>query len=376
MTTAPAQGWKLFIPGPTHVRKEIREAMALPMISHRGEEMKALLAELLPGLRTAFGTQGDVITLSCTSTAAMEAVTRSVVRPGRRVIHLTNGNFSRVWWELSDACGFDAVNCELEWGDAWDEERTAAALKKHGPADAVMITHCETSTGALADVAGVARAVRAVCPEALVCNDVTSSVGGLPIDFDATGQDIALGGVQKCWALPPALVTGAMSERAKARMAANPGRGMASDYLHTLKFQQETGMTIMTPGLPQMQALRRQLRDIAASGGFAARFARHAQMQKLVLDWAAARDLPILARPGARSAAVTSIGCGGRFAIAELIHGLMAAGYFIQPGYGKTSTTHWRIGHMGDHTPRCVQELLDVTDGVLKRIGAKVAVPA
>ena len=61
------------------------------------------------------------------------------------------------------------------------------------------------------------------------------------------------------------------------------------------------------------------------------------------------------------------------FAIAELIAGLMQAGYFIQPGYGKTAATHWRIGHMGDHTPKCVQELLDVTDGVLKRIAAKVA---
>jgi aspartate aminotransferase-like enzyme len=51
----------------------------------------------------------------------------------------------------------------------------------------------------------------------------------------------------------------------------------------------------------------------------------------------------------------------------------MAAGYFIQPGYGKTAATHWRIGHMGDHTVRCVQELLDVHDRVLAGLGAKVA---
>ena len=372
MTAAPPQGWKLFIPGPTHVRREILQAMALPLISHRGDEMKALLADLLPGVRMAFGTQGDVVVLSCSSTCAMEAVTRSVVRPGRRVIHFTNGNFSKLWWELSVASGFDAVHCEVEWGDAWDEPRVAALLKKHGPVDAVMITHCETSTGALADVAGVVRATRAVCPDAIVCDDVTSSVAGLPIDFDATGIDVALGGVQKCWAVPPALTLGALSPRARARMAANAGRGYASDFLSTLQFQAETGMTIMTPAIPQMQALRRQIRDIEASGGFAARLKRHADMQKLVLDWAAARGLSILARPGARAAAVTSIACEGRFQIADLIGGLMQAGYFIQPGYGKTAPTHWRIGHMGDHTPKCVGELLDVTDGVLRRLGARV----
>src|SRR5262245_10559376 len=86
MPTAPPNGWKLFIPGPTHVRPAIREAMALPMISHRGEEMKQLLADLLPAVREAFGTKGDVVVLSCSSSAALEAASRGAVRPGRRVL--------------------------------------------------------------------------------------------------------------------------------------------------------------------------------------------------------------------------------------------------------------------------------------------------
>jgi aspartate aminotransferase-like enzyme len=346
--------------------------MALPMISHRGEEMKALLADLLPGVRAAFGTKGDVVVLSCSSSAALEAASRDVVRPGRRVLHLTNGNFSRQWWEQAAACGQDAVNAELPWGEGWDEERTAKKLREVGALDAVMVTHCETSTGALADVAGVVRAVRAAHPEALVCSDVTSTAAGVPVDFDKAGLDVAVGGVQKCWAVPPALALAALSPRAKARMAAHSGRGWTNDFLSALQFQDEQKITNVTPAIPQMQALRRQIRDIEAAGGMAARFRTHDAMQKLVLDWAAARGLGILAPAGFRSPSVTSIACEGRFAIAELIAGLMAAGYFIQPGYGKTSATHWRIGHMGDHTPRCVQELLDVTDDVLKRIGATV----
>jgi aspartate aminotransferase-like enzyme len=373
MPTAPPTGWKLFIPGPTHVRPAIREAMALPMISHRGEEMKQLLADLLPAVREAFGTRGDVVVLSCSSSAALEAASRGAVRPGRRVLHLTNGNFSRQWWEEAVACGQDAVNAELPWGQAWDEERTAKKLKDVGAVDAVMVTHCETSTGALADVAGVVRAVRAAQPEALVGSDVTSTAAGVPVDFDRVGLDLAIGGVQKCWAVPPALALAALSPRAKARMAAHAGRGWTNDFLSALQFQDDQKMTNVTPAIPQMQALRRQIRDIEAADGMAARFRTHDAMQKLVLDWAAARGLGILAPAGFRSPSVTSIACEGRFAIAELIAGLMHAGYFIQPGYGKTAVTHWRIGHMGDHTPKCVQELLDVTDGVLKRIGADVA---
>jgi aspartate aminotransferase-like enzyme len=55
----------------------------------------------------------------------------------------------------------------------------------------------------------------------------------------------------------------------------------------------------------------------------------------------------------------------------ELVKGYKAAGYYITGGYGKTKDTHWRIGHMGDHTPECVGELLGLTDEILKRIGLK-----
>src|SRR5207247_192534 len=90
---------------------------------------------------------------------------------------------------------------------------------------AVFITHCETSTGALSDVEGVVRAVRAEHPEALVCIDVTSTACGVRLDFDRIGADVAVGGVQKCWALPPALALGALSARARERMRSVAGRG-------------------------------------------------------------------------------------------------------------------------------------------------------
>jgi aspartate aminotransferase-like enzyme len=359
---------KLFIPGPTHVRSEILAAQAAPMISHRGPEMKQLLADCLPGVRSAFGTSGDVVILSCSSTAAMEAVGRSVTRPGRRVLHLTNGNFSNLWFELSTACGLSAHQADKPWGDGWDEASTAAELERHRDLDAVMVTHCETSTGALSDIAGVARAVRAAAPDALVCVDVTSTACGVAIDFDAIDIDIAVGGVQKCWALPPALALGAMSPRAKARMKDVPGRGYTNDFLSALAFQDEQRMTSTTPAIPLMVALRQQIRDITAAGGFAARRDKHLAMQQAVLDWVTKNGFGVLARDGFRSPSVTSLESKGRFVMDELVAGYAKEGFFLQGGYGRTKDTHWRIGHMGDHTPADIRELLAATDRILARI--------
>ncbi|MGQ0552732.1 MAG: pyridoxal-phosphate-dependent aminotransferase family protein [Planctomycetota bacterium] len=372
MPNAPAApALKLFIPGPTQVRREILQAQAVPMIGHRGSEMKELLAECLPGVRAAFGTKGDVVILSCSSTAAMEAVSRGVTRPGRKVLHLVNGNFSDLWFSLSVSCGLSAAKAELPWGEGFDLASVTPLLKAAGPLDAVFITHCETSTGALSDLAGVAKAVRELQPDALVCVDVTSTAAGVKLDFDRLGLDVAVGGVQKCWALPPALALGALSERAKVRMSQVPGRGYTNDFLSALEFQTEKGMTSTTPAIPVMQALRQQLRDIEAAGGMEARFKKHLAMQKLVLDWSAGHGFSILARAGFRSPSVTSIGNNGRFVMDELVKGYKQAGYYITGGYGKTKDSHWRIGHMGDHTPVCVGELLKITDGLLQRLGMK-----
>jgi aspartate aminotransferase-like enzyme len=360
---------KLFIPGPTHVRKRILQAQAAPMIGHRSPFMKELLADVLPGIRTAFGTSGDVVVLSSSSTGAMEAVSRSVVRPGKKALHLPNGNFSTLWKKLSLACGLDVVTEELPWGEGWDEAKVAAALDTHGPVDAVFVAHCETSTGALSDLAGVARAVRAKCPDALVCVDVTSSAAGTEIDLEANDLDIAVGGVQKAWALPAALALAAVSPRAVARMGEVPNRGYTNDLLSALEYQNNKGMTSTTPAIPVIQALRVQLGDIEAAGGFSARFDMHRAMQKQVLDWAAERGFGVLADEGFRSPTVTSIDAKGRFTMADLVAGYREAGYFITGGYGKTKETHWRIGHMGDHTTACVGEVLKLTDTILAAIG-------
>lgn len=361
---------KLFIPGPTHVRKRILEAQAVPMIGHRSAFMKTLLADVLPGVKKAFGTtKGHAVVLSSSSTGAMEAISRSVVRPGMRVLHLPNGNFSNLWCTLSEAVGLDVSIEEIPWGQGWDEERAGEALNEHGPVDAVMVAHCETSTGVLSDLAGVARALRDRCPDALLCVDVTSSACGVPIDLDKNDIDVAVGGVQKAWALPPALALAAFSERAVARMKEVPARGYTNDLLSALEYQDSKGMTSTTPSIPVIQALRVQLQDIEAAGGFPARFEKHLAMQNLVLDWLPKYGFGVLADEGFRSPTVTSIATNGRFVMDDLVKAYREAGYFITGGYGKTKETHWRIGHMGDHTPACVAELLSVTDGILERLG-------
>ena len=52
---------KLFIPGPTEVRKQILKEMSRPMIGHRTDEFKELFSGLKPKLQKLLYTENDVL---------------------------------------------------------------------------------------------------------------------------------------------------------------------------------------------------------------------------------------------------------------------------------------------------------------------------
>ncbi len=111
---------KNFMPGPTQVRPEILAEMARPPISHRGPEVKRLMAEIVPRLENLFGVRPDsghkVVLSTSSSTAMMEAAVVSTVPRGGRVLNLICGAFSERWREITQCHGREAVPLRVEWG--------------------------------------------------------------------------------------------------------------------------------------------------------------------------------------------------------------------------------------------------------------------
>ncbi len=83
---------KLFIPGPTEVRKEILDELSHPQIGHRTQEFKDLFASLKPGLKKLFFTSNDVLISTSSGSGFWEASIRCCVN--KKVLHSVNGSFS------------------------------------------------------------------------------------------------------------------------------------------------------------------------------------------------------------------------------------------------------------------------------------------
>ena len=356
---------RFFLPGPTEVRPEVLEAMARPVISHRGSEMEGIMERVHRRLPALFGTTRPVYTISASGTGAMEMAVRNGTRA--RVLSIVGGGFGERFASICEECDRDVTRLVVPPGEAANPQDVEDALSQ-GEYDAVTLVHSESSTGALADVQAIAAAVRRAS-DAFVLVDGVTSIGGMQIQMDAWGVDFYFTGSQKALALPPGLSFAAASKRLLERAETLRGRGT---YLDVIKHQQfyEKRQSPVTPPVSLIYALDVQLEEIEREG-VEQRAERHAAMRRLVLDWAARAErdglgVCLFTRSAHTSPTITCLSSVRR--AGTVVHRMREQGFVLGGGYGELATTTFRIGHMGDHTPGGVEEMLEVLDGVLRTL--------
>jgi predicted phosphoserine aminotransferase len=348
----------LFAPGPTEVRPEVLAAMARPVISHRGPEIGGVMRDVIAGARKVFGTAGTVLVSSSSASGLMEGAIRNCV--ARRSLHLVCGAFGERWRTIAADCGIEPGVLLAEPGRPILPEQVERALGEAGY-DAVCLTHNETSTGVTNPLEAIARIVRRR-PGVLLLVDAVSSLGGIPVEVDRCGVDVCFASVQKALALPPGFSLCAVSDRALAAARAQKGRGYYFDFVRLAEASAK-GMPLATPSVSHLVALQFQFERIAKEG-LEARFARHAEMARLVREWASSR-LGLLAEKGYESNTVTCVKNTRGIAVGEFLGRLKQRGYQLSNGYGDLKETTFRIGHMGDHTVEGVRDLLQAMDEVM-----------
>ena len=335
---------KLFIPGPTHVRDEILQAQAAPMLGHRSQEYADLQAEVTPKLQQMLYTQQRVYLYACSSTGMMEGSVRQAST--KRILNTVCGAFSKRWHQLTAANGIPCDKIEVEMGQAITPEMVDEALSQ-GDYDAITIVLNETSTGLMNPVKEIAALVRAKYPDVLILVDAVSGMAGVKIEFDAWGLDVCLAGVQKCFALPPGLTVCAVSNRARERALQVPNRGYYFAYEQMDK-RYEKHQTPATPAISLIQALNGQMDDILAEG-LENHWKRHHEMAAFVQDWAR-RYFALYSNEKYLSPTVTNIENTRGISVADLNKELGKRGAMISNGYGDLKEKCFRIAHMGDLT--------------------------
>ncbi len=335
-------------PGPSPVHPRVMRAMAAPVVGHLDPQFLQLLDETRALLQFVFQTRNELtLTVSGTGTAGMEAALANLIEPGDAVLVGVNGYFGGRVADMAVRYGAEVRTLERPWGEVFDPAEFETALRQR-PARVVVLIHAETSTGALQPgLADIARIVHE--HGGLLVLDCVTSLGGLPVEVDAWGIDIAYSGTQKCLACPPGLAPVTVSTRARQAIQRRKTK-TANWYLDLSAIERYWGPEHVyhhTAPISLHYGLREGLRLIVGEG-LEARFARHrANAERL---WAGleamglALHVPVAHRLPSLTTVRVPVGVDEAAVRRRLLND-----YHIEvgAGLGALKGQVWRIGLMG-----------------------------
>jgi alanine-glyoxylate transaminase/serine-glyoxylate transaminase/serine-pyruvate transaminase len=351
-------------PGPGNPYPEVIEAFSRPLLGHLDPAFLALLDETCERLRRVFRTTNPLtLPISGTGSAGMEAALANLVGPGDPVVIGVNGVFGERMCEVARRCGADVVRVDAEWGQPVDPDRLLAA---HPAPKVIAVVHAETSTGVRNEVA----ALGAGKGDALLLVDCVTSLGGIPVEVDDWGVDVAYSGTQKCLGVPPGLAPLTVSERARHRFVEQCPSWYLDLRLIADYAMADSGRRYHhTAPTAMVVALHAGL-GVLLEEGLAASFERHAACGAAIHDGLVKRGFQLFAAEGHRLPELTTAWVPSHVSDEAAVRRRLLDVYGIEigGGLGAFAGKVWRIGCMG-HTARLrnVTTLLGALDEVLAR---------
>ena len=358
----------LMIPGPTPVPETVLKALGRHPIGHRSGDFQEIVRRTTEQLQWLHQTSGDVLVITGSGTAAMEAGMINTLSRGDRVLCGDNGKFGERWVKVARAYGLDVEVIKAEWGQPLDPEAFRRALEADTAKQirAVILTHSETSTGVINDLQTICGHVKAH-GTALTIADCVTSLGATDVPMDAWGIDVVASGSQKGYMLPPGLSFVAMSDRA---WEAYERSDLPKFYLDLGPYRKTAAKNSnpFTPAVNLYFGLEAAL-EMMQSEGLEAIFTRHSRHRAAAQAGMKAIGMPLFAAEGHGSPAITAVAPEGidaellRKSVKERFDILLAGGQDHLKG------KVFRIGHLGFVCDRDVLTAVSAIEATLQSLG-------
>jgi aspartate aminotransferase-like enzyme len=351
------------LPGPVKMHPRVLNIMTTPAINHRGPEFKAVVKELRELSRYLMQTKDEVVILSGSGTAALDAAIGNIAGKDDKILNFVSGKFSERMNNISNVYG-TAKAAEFPWGAVVDMEKVSAALEEDDW-KIVTICHNETSTGVTNPAREIAQMVKKKT-NALFVVDAITAVGGLEVKPDEWGYDITVVGSQKCLAAPAGLALMHISKRAEENL-----KDDNCYYLDVKKHIKglDDGQTPYTPAVPLFLSLWEALK-LLRDEGLENRLARTAKLAEAARAAVKALGLQLFPEERYASNTVTAIRYPSGIKddefrkILKNEYDLIVAG-----GQSQVKGKIWRIGTMGICSFEDLYQTFERVEPVLHRLG-------
>jgi phosphoserine aminotransferase len=261
-----------FYPGPSKVYPQVGQylqdafAEGILSVNHRSPECMQITRQAIEGLHQKLNIPADYhIYFISSATEAWEIIAQSLTR--KKSVHYYNGAFGKKWAEYAQrlVLSIEEISFGINDLPVIDKNKTYN--------DVICITQNETSNGTqIRDLSPF----RTAFPEAIIAVDVTSSLGGIELDY--LQADVWFASVQKCLGLPAGMGLMICSPQAIERAEEINDR----KYYNSLLFIHENFQkyqTHYTPNVLSIYLINKIISDISNISIISERIKRQA------IDW-------------------------------------------------------------------------------------------
>ncbi len=333
---------RLLTPGPTPLYPPALHAMMASDMHHRTQEFRSVYQSALNGLKEVLATSSDVLCFAASGTGAMDASVSNLFSRGDKVIICSAGKFGERWIEIAKAYGLEAVVLKEEYGQVVSPERVRQAFAQQPDTKAVFVTASETSTSAQHDVRAMGEFIRGT--SAIFIVDAITAMGTMPLDIDAWGLDLVVGGSQKAFMIPPGLAFLTVSPKAWKMVET----ATLPHYYFDLKKEKKNGdmgESSWTPATSLILALDEALKYIRGIG--MSKVIENAQLLATATR-AAAEALGLEVFASSPGSSVTALRAPGGIDSGVIVKQFKSRfGAIIANGQGSMQGQIFRIAHLG-----------------------------
>ena len=362
----PDNPYLLLTPGPLSTTKTVKAAMLRDLCTW-DDDYNRIVQQLrtdLVTLATPKTSDYTAVLMQGSGTFAVESVIGSVIPRDGKLLVLTNGAYGDRIVKIAKTLNIDHVVLDFGETGEIDLDALKRTLTDDGSITHIAAVHCETTTGMLNDIAAVAKIVKAHNRCYIV--DAMSSFGGIPLDVAELGIDYLVSSANKCIQGVPGFGF-VIARRSELARCGGLARSLSLDL-----FDQWTGMEQghgkwrFTSPTHVVHAFCQAMRELHDEGGVAARYARYAQNQCLLVDGMQSLGfMPLLERRQQSPIITSFLYPDPTFDFQAFYEELKGHGYVIYPGKISKAQT-FRIGNIGDVHPKDIEGLLRTVAGYLE----------
>lgn len=351
----------LLTPGPLTTSQTVKEAMLTDWCTWDEDYNLHIVEEIRKSL-VSLATQhtGDYtsILLQGSGTYCVEAVIGSVIKPGDKLLILSNGAYGD---RMGNIAEYHDISYDML---AFDETEQVSVsyvddyLSHNAEITHVAVVHCETTTGVLNPLKEIAHLVKMHGKKLIV--DAMSSFGGVPLDVHELGIDFLISSANKCIQGVPGFGF-IIAHRSELLHCKGVSKSLSLDiYDQWEAMEKGHGKWRFTSPTHVVRAFKQAMVELAEEGGVEARHNRYCENHRVLVDGMRSLGFQTLLPDEIQSPVITSfLYPHADFNFKAFYTQLKERGFVIYPGKISQADT-FRIGNIGDVHPEDFRQLIEI----------------